>query len=183
MFISKRTFIKSRSFWIGLVPYFRINDHLNLRLEFNYENHENELGYVDQNPDLQAIYFGKRNRETTVNTLETSYIFNSKLTLTFRLRHYHSKAVYDSYYQLQQTGELDSSTYLSNHNVNYNAFNIDFTMRWNFAPGSEIFLNWKNVIYTSDQLTGQNYWQNLATTLEEPHMNSISLKVIYYFDM
>jgi len=56
-------------------------------------------------------------------------------------------------------------------------------LRWNFAPGSEILLNWKNAVYTTDQLTHNNYWDNLTNTIYEPQINSLSLKIIYYFDM
>ena len=99
------------------------------------------------------------------------------------MRHYHSKAEYTSFLELQQDGKFEPSDYDKDPDINYNAFNIDFTLRWNFAPGSEILLNWKNAVYTADRLTHNNYWQNFAATLSEPQSNSISLKVIYYFDI
>ena len=156
---------------------------MNLGLESTYEGCKNQPGYVDQDSETGIIYFGRRNRETVVNTVESSYLFNHKISLTFRMRHYHSKAEYMSFFELLQNGNLAPSDYNGNHDINYNAFNIDLTMRWNFAPGSEILFNWKNAIYTNDQLTQNNYWQNLTSTIDESQVNSISLKIIYYFNI
>ena len=164
-------------------PYFNLSNRLNLGLESLYEKCNNQPGYVDHDSDTGVIYFGKRNRETVVNTFESSYVFNNKISLTFRLRHYHSRVNYISYYRLKSDGRLEHSEFKNNNNINYNAFNIDFTLRWNFAHGSEVLLNWKNSIYTSDQFLGDNYWQNFVSTLDAPQINSISLKVIYYFDI
>ncbi|MCK4944441.1 MAG: carbohydrate binding family 9 domain-containing protein [Candidatus Aminicenantes bacterium] len=171
------------SMLVSMSPYINLNDHLNLGLKIAYEKNTNQLGYVDQDFDNGIIYFGKRNRETVVSTFESSYVFNNKISLTIRLRHYHSKADYASFFELKQDGKFELSDYNENHDINYNAFNIDLTLRWNFAPGSEILLNWKNAIYTSDQSLGDNYWQNFVTTLGQPQVNSISLKVIYYFEI
>jgi len=103
-------------------------------------------------------------------------------SFNFRLRHYWSEADYDGYYELSENGRLLPLDYHANHDVNYNAFNIDLTLRWNFAPGSEMLLNWKNSIYTSDNRLSTPYWENLRNTLESPQINSLSLKILYYFD-
>lgn len=168
---------------ITMLPHFNLSNHLNLSLQSSIEQCINQPGYVAQETDKGIIYFGRRDRETVVNTLESSYLFTNKLSLSFRLRHYHSKADYDCFYELQQNGSLTPSEYENNHNINYNAFNIDCTLRWNFAPGSELLLNWKNSIYRSDQCIDNNYWRNFTSTLNQPQVNSISLKFIYYYDL
>ena len=171
------------SFILKISPYLNLSNHINLRLETAYENSQNQPGYVNRDSKTGNIYFGQRDRKTTVNTFELTYLLNPKISFNFRLRHYHSKAKYDSFFELQHNGKLTPSSYNIDHNINYNAFNIDCTLRWNFAPGSEILLNWKNAVYTTDKLTHNNYWKNLTNTIYEPQTNSLSLKVIYYFDM
>jgi len=174
---------EANSVILAIFPHFNLGNHLNLGWECVYERGNNQPGYVDQDSEIGTIYFGRRDRETVINTIELSYLFNPKISLTFRLRHYHSKADYDSFFELLPDGNFVLSEYDTNHDINYNAFNIDFTLRWNFAPGSEILLNWKNAIYTSEEFPGDNYWQNFFNTLNQPQVNSISLKVIYYFDI
>jgi len=51
-----------------------------------------------------------------------------------------------------------------------------------FAPGSELILTWKNAIYSTEGLPAENYFRELANTLEAPASNLISLKLLYYLD-
>jgi hypothetical protein len=104
------------------------------------------------------------------------------MALNFRLRHYWSTVEYDGYFELSENGRLSPVSYDANHDLNYNAFNIDLTYRWNFAPGSEMLFNWKNAIYTTADKLTTPYWTNLRQTLLSPQINSFSIKIIYYFD-
>ena len=54
---------------------------------------------------------------------------------------------------------------------------------WNFAPGSELTLGWKNSIYTDDKPITEDYFTDLGDTLSSPQTNSLSLKVLYYIDV
>ena len=168
--------------WYDINPTYRFSDKFTLEYDFYFSVTNNEAGYVDSEGENDPIYFGVRNRETLTNTLFASYKFDNKSSVTFRLRHYWSKADYDSYYELLDNGELISSNYNENNNVNYNAFNIDMTYRWFFAPGSELVLNWKNSIYTEEENPEDDYWNNFKNTIESPQTNSISLKILYYLD-
>ena len=160
----------------------RLNDRLRLDLDLSLKKDFNEPGFVERIPEEDIILFGKRDRETLTNMLSVSYVFNNKMSFNFRMRHYWSRADYDRYYRLAENGRLLPTFYEANHNISYNAFNIDMTFRWNFAPGSEILLNWKNAIYTSNDRLAVPYWDNLKNTLDAPQINSISLKILYYFD-
>jgi hypothetical protein len=69
-----------------------------------------------------------------------------------------------------------------NANINYNAFTIDMSYRWQFAPGSELSLVWKNSIYSSNDHVGLGFSENLGETLKTPQSNSLSLRILYYID-
>ena len=171
-----------KTWLVAAVPTLRFNDRLRLALDLSLKKDFNEPGFVERIPELDLILFGKRDRETLTNMLSVSYVFNNKMSLYFRMRHYWSRADYDRYYRLAENGCLLPTYYESSHNINYNAFNIDMTFRWNFAPGSEILLNWKNAIYTSNDRLALPYWDNLKNTLDAPQINSLSIKILYYFD-
>jgi hypothetical protein len=170
------------SWFLGMSPTLRINDRLSIVFDSSLTKVMDDLGFLEKNADTEFILFGKRDRQTLVNTLSISYVFNNKIASNFRLRHYWSIAEYESYYELLDNGRLSPINTNGSHDINYNAFNIDLTLRWNFAPGSEILLNWKNSIYTSSNQLTTHYWNNLKNTLQSPQVNSISLKIIYYFD-
>ena len=54
--------------------------------------------------------------------------------------------------------------------------------RWRFAPGSDIFVVWKNSIFNSTELADIGFGKNLEDLRSAPQTNSLSLKIIYYLD-
>jgi hypothetical protein len=90
--------------------------------------------------------------------------------------------VHDSYYTLEEDGNLILSDYTGDHDMSYNIFNIDMVYRWVFAPGSELLIVWKNDIdHETDPISG-NYWNNFRSTVRAPQVNSFSIKLLYYLD-
>ncbi len=173
----------TRSFEIS--PNFRFSDKLNFRWSVNLREENNDEGYVNKVANIDGeedIIFGRRDVSTVTNTFNTSYNFNANMALTFRMRHYWSKVKYHSYHTLLEDGYLGASDYDGLHDTNFNAFNIDMIYRWRFAPGSDIFIIWKNSILDFEQTSNLDYFRNLDGLFENPQRNSISLKVIYFLD-
>jgi len=157
------------------------------KLSFDYKlsNKEvkNDYGYVGNNIALDSIYFAQRDVKTIENVLKMAYSFNNKLSLQFRGRHYWSSVENKAYYLLEDDGTLDPyGDYSSNHNKNFNTFNVDMVMRWVFAPGSEMTLGWKNAIFNSDEKVVNNYRDNIDIIRNSPKTNTLSFKILYYVD-
>jgi hypothetical protein len=123
-----------------------------------------------------------RQVKTISNTLNSSYIFTNRMSLTLRARHYNSSAAYLKYFALTQNGGLAEAPYDVKKDVNFNTFNVDMVFSWWFAPGSEVSLVWKNAIFSDGGAMASNYMDNLNRTLQSPQSNNISLKVLYYLD-
>lgn len=171
-------------YWLRLAPRYRVNDHLFLVLAVTYSKNMNNIGYVAdslENDDLKII-FGKRDLENITSTLNLNYTIDSRFSLSFRIRHYLFEVDYNGYFDLGRDGGLTPTDYAGDDDFIYNAFNIDTYFTWLFAPGSELVLAWKNAIYTSEGLPADNYFRELANTLEAPASNLISLKLLYYLD-
>lgn len=166
--------------WIS--PRYRVNNKLSFLCEFSRNTRQDDIGCVNfSNPD--SIVFGRRDMVTISNTLSSVYKFTNKLSLSFRLRHYWSKAAYTQYHQLGNDGYLyDYDSYAGDHDVSFNAFNIDMILFWQFAPGSELNFVWKNSLLQTDMAVDTDYYDNFRTTLNSPQNNMISLKVLYYLD-
>jgi len=170
-------------YWINFEHQLRLNTNFEMNYDLFFQSKRNEIGYVNHKDDENTIYFGRRAVQTIRNTLDAEYIFNKEIALSFRLRHYWSQADYKRYYLLSIDGRLsESDDYSENHDINYNAFNIDMTFTWNFAPGSELLLVWKNAIYTDNKNVNFGLYRNFADTIESPQINSVSIKVLYYLD-
>ena len=103
--------------------------------------------------------------------------------LTFRLRHYWSRADYNGeYFLLLDDGSLNPAIYTTDHDYNYNAFNIDMVYTWRFAPGSEMSIVWKNSIYADSDEIYYDFGENIMHMFKSGSTNSLSLKLLYYLD-
>lgn len=169
-------------YWFDIEPRWRVNDRFMLTFESEFENEINDIGYVTHREENNEIIFGRRDIQTVENLFETSYIFNNKVALNFRIRHYWIVVKYQQYYLLAQYGYLDKTDYDEVNDFNFNAFNIDMIFRWEFAPGSELALAWKNDIITFQDKTAYDFFNNLKNTLNSPAANSFSVKILYYLD-
>lgn len=165
-------------------PRFRVNDRLSLILEMSYDIDNNSIGYVTDSiyNNEEKIIMGRRDVQTVENTLEGQYIFTKNISLSLRARQYWVTVGYDQYYNLQEDGYLNPSSYNENHDFTFNAFNVDMVFRWIFAPASELIFVWKNNIYAEKSEVITDYFEDLRYTFTSPMGNSFSLKVLYYLD-
>ena len=117
------------------------------------------------------------------NTLSSKLSFNTKSSIALSFRHFWSPVQYDSnYFELNNEGTLDNSSYTGNHDINYNIWNLDLNYSWEFAPGSQLVALYRNSIFNEDDLSSLNFGKNLDNLFKEPITNNISLKLIYYLD-
>ena len=104
------------------------------------------------------------------------------MIMNFKFRHYWEQVRNYSFHELDQDGYLTTSSFKENQNVNFNAWNIDFSFNYWFAPGSELSVVWKNAILSEGNQVISYYRDNLEALLDQPQENSLSLKVRYYLD-
>ena len=161
---------------------FRASDHLLFAYGTDLSKDMKSFGWVEDDGTLNHIIYGRRDVSTISNEFLTQWSFNAKTTLSVRVRHYWSKAEYSQYYQLTPDGKLIDIDYAGNADVSYNQFNVDMDFNWQFAPGSFFSAVWKNDISQQDQLTHQNYFDNVNKTSTTPQSNRFSLNIIYYLD-
>ncbi len=166
---------------LELRPQYRVSDKLKMFLATNAILSDKEEGFVDFESD--AIIFGKRDRNTIINSLESQYIFNNKMALNLAFRHYYSEVEYSQFFTLQNDGELlDNLFYSEDRDAFYNSWNVDLRFSWWFAPGSQLTLLYRNAMesYVSDSQI--NFSNNFKNLFDEPQLNSLSLRVSYFLD-
>jgi len=167
-------------------PRYRVNDKLNFQLNVKPSFWTKDVGYVNNTTidttGNTGIIFGTRDRTTVEVNLNTNYTFNEKMAISFRMRHYWSKVEYERFNLLASDGTLATTDYSNNHDNDYDAFNIDMIYRWRFAPGSDVYIIWKNSIFDFEESTQINYFRNLNGLTRAPQSNSLSLKIIYFLD-
>ncbi len=171
-------------FSLSLSPRYRFNDRFTMRYRMKWNRQLDDMGYVNDEEinGLSNVYIGRRNTAYLENRMTANYIFNNKMSLSFRARHYWAKAEYKSFGKLMDNGRLQATSYNDNHDINFNTFNIDMVYSWRFAPGSELALVWKNAIVDSDDQVAHRFINNLKNTFDATRLNSISVKLLYYID-
>ncbi len=130
------------------------------------------------------IIFSRYDRNTVETILDMKYTFTAKMGLNLRGRHYWSDRRNKSFFMLQDNGNLTAnpgSDFVNQH-VNYNVFNIDMVYSWQFAPGSELSVTYKDVAEDYETLNREGYGRNFGRVIGRPQNNSLSLKVLYYLD-
>ena len=176
-----------REIQISFSHQYRLNNRISFGHDISLSPRWNNIGYAAVVPATLAqndtVIFARRNRNTIENILRFKYSFNNTMYITLRARHYWSKVSNLEFFTLNKEGGLQGNPgYHQNLNQNYNAFNVDMVYSWRFAPGSELNIVWKNAIGAFDNNVVTNYFKNVSNTLEAPQNNSISLKVLYFFD-
>jgi len=183
--VSNRPENKNFTWTIALIPRVRFSDRFTITLNSSVTKDMNDYGWAETSFDslgIPTIFFGRRDVSTVNNVLDARYIFNTKLSLSLRVRHYWSQVNYLDYYTLNTDGSLIPSSYWENHNINFNAFSADLQFIWYFAPGSELSVVWKNYIMTFGDKLAHEYFDDLSATLSAPQTNSFSVRILYYLD-
>ncbi len=173
--------------WYKIMPRYRPTDNILITYTHNFHFDYNNFGFVKKEPNSDTIVFGQRDIYTQVNTLKLNYILSNKIAIITKIRHYWTILDYYNYFVLAQNGKLMqlpySYRYTKNKDLNFNIFNIDFILKWQFAPGSELSLSLKKYISASSTNLIYNYYDNFTQMyFYYPHLNNISLKITYYLD-
>lgn len=178
-----RTFNQGMSqYWVEVSPRYRANNKLSFLGSFNFEAPRNDVGWATINADGESV-FGRRNINTIVNTITTSYTFTPKMSLSLRLRHYSLSTQYSEYYKLNDKGAwYDYPQFKESQDISFNALNIDCVYAWEFTPGSFLNVVWKNSITDFKAQYIPSYYSNLKSTFEAPQLNSFSIRVVYLLD-
>ena len=156
----------------------RLNDRFSIGYELSHSFATLDRGWVNFIGD--DIIFGARELRDLSQIANLAYTFNARTTLNFRLRHNWTRVHYTEFYNLLESGELEDREYNDNEDLNFNAWTIDMQFRWRFAPGSDVFIVWKNSIQGLNANSMISYGENLRTLFDQPQTNSLSVKAIYY---
>ncbi|MBL7887635.1 MAG: hydrolase [Flavobacterium sp.] len=171
---------------VFISPRFRFTNKFALIYEFNYDFLNNNLGYVDQDDMLNEIYIGKRDRTIITNALSGKYTVNNVMNFNLSIRHYWSYALYDSFFTLQNDGNLLlNPSYTTNNDENFNTWNLDLSYSWWFAPGSQISVLYRNNALTdaSGSVIDKDFGSNINNLINNKNLDHIfSISIRYFID-
>jgi hypothetical protein len=174
-----------RNLKLSFLHKYRFSDKLSISHEVEYQPFRNNVGFDGIDTISKVNVFALRDRITTTQTLNAKYNFNNRSGITLNIRHYWSEVDKDRYFRLDEKGEIIGfapHTSYSRNNVNFNQFVLFAEYSLQFAPGSFINIVWKNENTHDNDIADHKYLKNLNRTLEDPHSNNLSVRIIYFLD-
>ena len=175
---------RKRNFEYGLGFGIRANNKLNLYYDFKKSNNFDDNGYVFE--ENQNVFFGNRDVNSIENNLSLNYNFDSYKSINLKIRQFWSTANYfESFYILNSDGKREiSNKNINNYNpnTNFNLWNFDLGINWEFAPGSKATLLYRNNLFNQDNVSGISYYTSTKELFENPINHQISLRINYFVD-
>ncbi|OSY88397.1 hypothetical protein WH52_06455 [Tenacibaculum holothuriorum] len=174
--------ISKQSYGFRIGPRYRFNNQFSVSYAFRFNNTDDDLGYVDKvNGD---IIFGQRDRRTYDNSLSGKYSFSTTSSLSITFLHNWTKVPYKSqFFKLNTSnGQLENTSYSDSYDVNFNNWNLDINYVWQFAPGSQLIAFYRNSIFSRNDNTNVNFFDNLDNLLNDAHKHTFSLRLVYFID-
>jgi len=172
-------------YYLLVSPLTRVSNHWSFRYTVESSFNKNSIGFASFDEDSGEPLMGKRNVTSITNALTADYLFKNDLSLSIKFRYYWSQGEYFNIYNLTNQGTLLISSAIYNpseYNFNYNSLNADVVFSWQFAPGSNLMIIWKNEIFKDSPYLYASYFDNLKYLGEYPQTNTIMVKMLYYLD-
>ncbi len=139
---------------------------------------------VDQTDTSRTIaLFGDRDTDKLDFTLRSSITFARDLTLQIYAQVFLAKGHYENVRQLIGPNEFSPFAYASNPDFNRKSFNTNVVLRWEYLPGSTLYLVWSQ----ARQGLGDDYFTSLSSnfrdTFKAPSDNVLLLKLSYWWSL
>ena len=171
---------------IGLGMRYRFSNKFNLDLQTNSVFEKNQLGYAFRRELNDDPIVGFRDNREFESVLSGIYNFNSRLNLTLRARHYWNEVKYISFHNVDTKGKLLPRTFINGLDDNFNIFNLDAFLTWDFRLGSRLIIGYKNWLGDEEYIpftTAKNtYVRNLGEVFDLRHGNEVTVRFIYFLD-
>ncbi len=170
---------------VSLGMRYRFSNQFSLDLQTDSHKESNQLGFAFERELNGEPIVGFRDNRDFVSVLSGIYNFHSRLNLTLRARHYWNKINYSSFHNVDLKGNLIDRGFIPGKNDNFNVFNLDAFLTWDFRLGSRFVLGYKNWLGDEEIVTlpGKNtYLRNLSEVFSLRHGNEVTIRFIYFLD-
>ena len=166
------------------------NIALNLELEravrakeFAWADNFLEYPIDEALPPRTVTVFADRSSEEWSLTTRGSYIFTTDLTLQLYFQLFLAKGKYENFHRLQNEGRFTPMSGYSKPDFNELAFNSNVVLRWEYLPGSTLYLVWSHARVGESGTYLTPFGDNFRNTFALPADNVLLLKVSYWLSM
>ncbi len=186
---SRDGFYNDYECWLKLRP----KQNFEFKIEPGYEDNRDMLFWAGTGEDDLPV-FRRLDKDVLDITLRGIYSFSRDLTLQLYTQTYFSAGEYEDYYRLTAPDKLeqvDISGYdvdLSRTDFNYKSLNINMILRWEFRPGSTLYLVWTQArsLYDSGDENldyGFDFSRDFDDMFALPQTNTLLAKINYWWNI
>jgi len=138
--------------------------------------------------------FGELDNEVYDLTIRSTYTFRRNLSLQLYTQFYISAGEYDRYKRMTGADNLepvDTETYsvdFSRGDFNYKSLNVNLVLRWEYRPGSTVYVVWTQGRERYDNDWGNrnyafDFSRDISDILDLPQTNTFLIKANYWWNI
>lgn len=149
----------------------------------------------DDNPVLDLTeeelpVFGKLDNNDADFTLRSTYTFRKNMTIQLYTQFYISTGEYDTYRKLVTPYDLEDVDFENYYidfgrgDFNYKSLNLNLVFRWEYLPGSTLFLVWTQARDRYDTDHGDfDFSRDFSNIFDLPQTNTLLIKANYWWNI
>jgi hypothetical protein len=153
--------------------------------EYVYQHVKNQEAWFESIivGDFEKSIFGDRSTIEHNFTLRSTITFTRDLTLQFYSQVFLAKVHHDNYRQLVGTSNFESPDHYSPDNRNEQSLNTNVVLRWEYLPGSTLYLVWSQSRINENEDYFDSFKNDIDDTFRVPPTNILLLKASYWFSI
>ena len=176
--------------------YWRVGSHLFLSAQANCEWNDDAFQYVTTiaKPNEKPLYvMGRMHQQTYGLTFRAKANLSPDLSIQFYGAPFTSTARYDAFklaadtrskryedrFRMMGEGELD----FRNPDFRFNEFRSNLVVRWEYRPGSTLYVVWEHSRSANEAGYSPGWGQNLDRIVGIPAVNTFMVKLNYWFGL
>jgi len=183
-----------RSRYVELIPSVTIRPSSALSMQFGprwTSNKDNAqwIENLDEDGPSPHYVFGRLNQKTVALTMRLNYTITPRLSLQLYGEPFVSAGHYENYKELangRATNYADRYApfaYTDNADFNVLSFRTTNVLRWEFKPGSTLFVVWQQSREEDGERGDFRFRRDFSDVFATPSNNTVLVKLAYWFNM
>lgn len=170
----------------------RATSALSVSSIFSYNRNRDDAQWVKNVSDADGrthYVFGRLDQKTVALTFRFNYTMTPTLSLQVYAQPFVSAGDYEGYKELADPRHEDYAqryqpyAYDGNADFNYRSFRTTNVLRWEFKPGSALFVVWQQGREESGEFGDYRFRRDFGGAFSAPARNTVMVKFSYWLNM
>jgi len=181
-----------RFFGVGAEVEIKPATNIALKIELERSVRKNEFAWADNYveypidaplPSRTVTVFAERSSEEWSLTSRGSYIFTTELTFEVYFQLFFAKGRYENFQRMLAPDQFAPISAYSKPDFNELSFSSNVVLRWEYLPGSTLYLVWSQARNGERGTYRAPFNDNFRNTFALPADNVLLLKISYWLSM